>query len=169
MRSGSDAHISNRHCRLIFIVTVSLLVPHIQPIPRNGRHFLAPTNRTNVCFSIRIWYNNYKAKPPTSLFENSAISSASSVFWLESVACVWKPCNFTPFQTLFSWLIDLTFEYHVILSSFKPVHSWFSTAVGLEHHVILLPYKTAALWFSDVWEPCNFTPLQIECVTYKWN
>lgn len=23
MRSGSDAHISNRHCRLIFIVTVS--------------------------------------------------------------------------------------------------------------------------------------------------
>ena len=26
MLSGSDAHISNRHCRLFFIVTVSLLV-----------------------------------------------------------------------------------------------------------------------------------------------
>ena len=43
------------------------------------------------------------------------------------------------------------FEYPAILSSSKPAHSWFLTAVGLEHHVIL-PSSKLTYFFKQLYE-----------------
>lgn len=99
MRSGSDAHISNRHCRLILSLRYHCLCPTFNQYREMVDIFLHLQIEQMFAFlsgyGIIITKQN-RLHPCLRILQFLPLPS---VFWLESVACVWVPCNFTLLQT----------------------------------------------------------------------